>query len=275
MRLLPAILLVAAAISAAEKQPPACPLWDGRETIEQYARRAKLPPTHTLDLGNGVKLELVLVPAGEFMMGDGNFADEKPAHRVRIAKPFYLGKFEATQAQYQQMMGVNPSQFKGQDLPVEQVSWDDAQEFCSKVSEKTKWVVRLPTEAGWEYACRAGTKTDFYTGGFGAEAERAAWYKKNSGNTTHAVGQKLRNAWGLYDMHGNVWEWCADWYAEYEAVPFTGPQPVQGQQRVLRSGSWCSGLGDCRSSRRRKSDPGCREAHFGFRVAVDVPSKTP
>jgi formylglycine-generating enzyme required for sulfatase activity len=367
VRLLPAILLLAFAAHAAES--PAWPFWDGQETIEQYARRAGLEPTKTLDLGDGVKLELVLIPAGKFVMGTprptpvddegyrrkivigkavlaagvgvllvllgtvviravrqrrrpqyslarfvaiivaagvgllgglhwhfsprafsdakseyqaarARFKDagdwEKPAHEVTISRPYYLGEFEVTQEQYQQVMGVNPSQFKGRDLPVEYVQWDEAQEFCRKASERTGQTVRLPTEAEWEHACRASTKTSYYSGDGEADLERAAWYYRNSMNTTHPVGQKVPNAWGVHDTHGNVFEWCADWYGVHGAEAATDPQgPSQGEYRVLRGGSWDSDPRNCRSANRGGSYPDLPYDFFGFRVAAEVPSKTP
>ena len=275
MRPLALPLLAFAALSALSAEQP-YPLWDGQESIERYAKRANLPPTKTLDLGNGVKLELVLVPAGEFMMGDERIDDAKPAQRVKITKPFYLGKFEVTQVQYQQVMAVNPSEFKGRDLPVEQVSWDDAQEFCKKAGGKTGLAVRLPTEAEWEHACRAGTKTIYCTGDADADLDRAAWYGKNSGNMTHPVGRKTANVWGLYDMHGNVWEWCQDFYEPYQAEAAVDPQgPAQGVVRVMRGGSWGDDPGICRSADRSWCGPVRRDLYLGFRVAADVPSKTP
>ncbi|MGD0094428.1 MAG: formylglycine-generating enzyme family protein [Planctomycetota bacterium] len=206
---------------------------------------------------------------------------EKPAHEVTLTRPFYMAKFTTTQEQYQQVMGTNPSNFKGPKLPVETVSWDDAQEFCKKLSERTAGVspartqaggtpaVRLPTEAEREYACRAGTKTTYYSGDKEADLARVAWYEANSGGSTHPVGQKEPNAFGLYDMHGNVWEWCADWYGEYAAGAATNPVvQAAGNDHVLRGGSWYDGPRHCRSAHRGWSDPGDRFMSFGFRLAV-------
>ena len=160
-------------------------------------------------------------------------------------------------------------------MPVECVSWEKAQEFCKKVSEKTGQSVRLPTDAEWEHACRAGTRTWYCTGDTEADLDRTAWYYKNSNNTTHPVGQKTANAWGLYDMHGNVWEWCADWFETYKAEAAEDPQgPAQGTVRVLRGGSWGGSPGYCRSAFRVGSNPGFRDGFIGFRVVGSLP-RTP
>jgi len=369
MRPLALLLLLALAAQtaeAAEPSPaPTWPLWDGAESVEQYSKRAGLEATRTLDLGGGVKLELVLIPAGKFTMGteeptavdeegfrqeiimgqaalavgglallallavvavrairrkqrfqfslgylvvmvfaagigvmggmrrweaERGLAEyrtasarakdagdwEKPAHEVTLTKPHYMGKFEVTQGQYQQIMGTNPSEFKGRDLPVECVSWDDAQEFCKKASEKTGLTIRLPTDAEWEHACRSGTKTTYYTGDSEADLDRAAWYLKNITWATHPVGQKVPNAWGLYDMHGNVWEWCQDFYEPYKAEALVDPQgPAQGAERVFRGGSWRLMYWDCRSARRGWEDSSGRGDLLGFRVAASVPPKAP
>ena len=239
-----------------------------------------VPKELALDLGNGVQLELALIPAGKFVMGspqtEEGRSDDETQHEVKLTKPFHIGKFEVTQEQYRQVMGTNPSHFRGRDLPVEMVSWDDALEFCKKASERTGKTVRLPTEAEWEYACRAGTKTAYYTGDGEADLDQAAWHIKNSDNTTHPVGQKVPNAWGLCDMHGNVLEWCQDVYALYKAEAATDPQgPPQGQCPVLRGGSWYVTPSSCRSPSRFKYPRVLRNNFFGFRVAVNVPSKAP
>jgi formylglycine-generating enzyme required for sulfatase activity len=200
-----------------------------------------------------------------------SYETEKPAHEVTLTKLFYLGRSEVTQEQYQQVMRANRSKFKGQNLPVEHVERDDAQAFCKRASEKTGLTVRLPTEAEWEYACRSGTRTSFYTGETNADLDGAAWYGKNSGNATHPVGQKTPNAWGLYDMHGNVWEWCA----EYSAEAATDPQgSVHGQYWRLRGGSRFNDSWYCRSACRAKYYPDARNV-IGFRVAADVSPKAP
>jgi formylglycine-generating enzyme required for sulfatase activity len=202
-------------------------------------------------------------------------SDERPAHEVAVTTPFYISKFETTQGHYQQVMGTNPSHFKGANLPVETVSWDDAQDFCKKVSAATGQTVRLPTEAEWEYACRAGTATAYCSGDEDADLDRVGWYAANSKGTTHPVGQKEPNAWGVYDMHGNVWEWCADWYEPYKSEAAVDPQgPSDGQYRVLRGGAWDLGPGDCRSASRSGHDLDRRHLIIGFRIVVVAP-RTP
>jgi formylglycine-generating enzyme required for sulfatase activity len=154
---------------------------------------------------------------------------------------------------------------------VESVTWEVAVEFCRKLSEKTRKAVRLPTEAEWEYACRAGTKTRFSFGDSDSVLGDYAWYASNSGGKAHPVGQKKPNPWGLYDMHGNVWEWCADWYEEYPSGAVTDPQgAASGSQRVSRGGFWDRGAGLCRAAFRARDNPGFRHASHGFRVVVSV-----
>lgn len=235
-------------------------------------------PALSLNLGQGVSMQLVLIQPGKFMMGSaaeemGSYPDESPQHAVTISRPFYIGVYEVTQEQYQAVMGENPSAFQGKSNPVEQVSWEDATEFCRKLSQKTGHAVRLPTEAQWEYACRAGTNTRFYYGDDPDYADLAdhAWYARNS-HQTHPVGQKSPNPWGLYDMIGNVWEWCSDWYAKTypagDAVDPTGP--ASGTDRVLRGGCWGIAKQGCRCARRARFQSNTRLDVCGFRVAVDV-----
>jgi len=365
--------------SRARKQADAShayPLWDGHETVAQYAHRVNLPETQTLDLGGGVSLELVLIPAGKFIMGtteptvldqvpfkqqvivgqavlaagggillvlvcsailgairrrrrfqyslrrfvamafaaslcvlggmhwwysakalaqaqaehkaalaryQSSYDWEKPAHQVTLMIPFYLDKYEVTQEQYMQVMGTNPSHFKGANLPVEQVSWGDAQEFCSKAnsvqqssgllqpqSGGLRHTIRLPTEAEWEFACRAGTTTAYYSGDGDADLARIAW---NSGKSTHPVGQKEPHAWGLYDMHGNLYEWCLDWYGEeYEPGAATDPRgPATGTYRVLRGGCSYGVPGEWRSANRAAGGQDGGGWGIGFRVVMLAP----
>jgi formylglycine-generating enzyme required for sulfatase activity len=182
-----------------------------------------------------------------------------------------MGVYDLTQEQYEAVMGQNPSRFKRANNPVETVSWDDAMEFCKKLSAKTGKAVQLPTEAQWEYACRAGSKTGFYFGDDDADLRDHAWYTGNSTSQTHPVGQKKPNAWGLYDMHGNVWQWCSDWYEPYPVGGVTDPTgPANGQSRVLRGASWIDDPRRCRSADRDSLDyPGLRRISYrGFRVVV-------
>jgi formylglycine-generating enzyme required for sulfatase activity len=158
-------------------------------------------------------------------------------HEVTISKPFYMGETEVTQAQYEAVMGTNPSHFKGATNPVECVCWDYATEFCKKLSDKTRQAVRLPMEAEWEYACRAGTATAFSFGDADSTIGDYAWYGANSGGTTHPVGQKKPNAWGLYDMHGNVWEWCADWFG-LRCSPLSRPKSARVKIVSQSDGCW-------------------------------------
>lgn len=178
-----------------------------------------------IDLGKGIKLEMVWIPPGSFQMGspddeEGRKEDEGPVHKVTISKGFWMGKYEVTQEQYQQVAGTKPSKYKSERNPVEQVRWDDCLKFVEKLNAKAKGAeFRLPTEAEWEYACRAGTTTRYYTGNNESGLAKAGWHDKNSKKQTHAVGQKEPNKWGLYDMYGNVWEWCSDRYGEYPEEP--------------------------------------------------------
>jgi formylglycine-generating enzyme required for sulfatase activity/tRNA A-37 threonylcarbamoyl transferase component Bud32 len=224
---------------------------------------------------NSIGMKLVLIPAGEFQMGsEKGESNEKPVHEVQIEKPFYLGETEVTQGQWEAVMGSNPSHFKGPDLPVEQVSWEDSQEFLKKLSDKEGKSYRLPSEAEWEYACRAGSQTEYCFGDGDSNLGEYAWYDANSGGETHPVGQKKPNGWGLYDMHGNVREWCQDWsqsdfYSKSEA---TVPSPIcnnsASRDRVVRGGGWDFGAWFCRSVRRSRYGPGARYTGGGVRVVL-------
>jgi formylglycine-generating enzyme required for sulfatase activity len=233
-----------------------------------------------VDLGGGVKLEMVLIPAGEFTMGapdsdeDAGDWERKPQHRVRITKPFYLGKYLVTQQQWEAVMGGNPSQFKGPKNPVETVNWAECQPFFRKLNAKPgpgKGKFQLPTEAQWEYACRAGSTTQYGFGDDPSGLDEYAWYAANSGGKSHPVGEKKPNPWGLYDMHGNVWEWCQDWYdgGYYAKSPADDPTgPARGRIRVLRGGGWINPAWHCRSSQRSNLSPSLRNSILGFRVCL-------
>jgi formylglycine-generating enzyme required for sulfatase activity len=235
---------------------------------------AKVGALRSADLGGGVKLELCGIPAGTFTMG--GFGANKTPHEVTLTKPFWLGQTEVTQAQWEAVMGGNPSRVKGKDLPVEQVSWNDAEEFCGKLNATgllpAGWRFALPTEAQWEYACRAGT-----TGDYAGNLDEMAWYSNNNSGKTHPVGTKKPNAWGLYDMHGNIAEWCADWYAYYDAgaaIDPTGPRTdpktssKPDSSRVIRGDSWLYVGAHCRSDYRANNTPVFRAVYLGFRVAA-------
>jgi predicted Zn finger-like uncharacterized protein len=237
-----------------------------------------------VEITNSIGMKLTLIPPGEFLMGaDKSDRDarneEKPQHRVRITKPFYFGVYEVTQADYELVMGMNPSRFKeGGQLPVETVSWEDAQEFCRKLTalpeeRQAGAVYRLPTEAEWEHACRAGTTFRYgFDESKGALSDHA-WYLANAPNTTHPVGKLKPNAWGLYDMLGNVWEWCQNWYdSSYHATsPVDDPTgPATGSNRVSRGCSWMGFLSRCRVSSRGSNIPSERLVYHGFRVVRSV-----
>jgi formylglycine-generating enzyme required for sulfatase activity len=224
----------------------------------------------TIDLGGGVKMDLVWIPAGEFDMGSNDNDSEKPVHRVKLTKGFWMGKHEVTQEQWEKVMGTNPSNFKGAKNPVEKVSWNDCQEFLKKLNEVVRdRGFRLPTEAEWEYACRAGTKTEFYSGDNDNDLAEAGWYSGNSDSKTHPVGEKKPNAFGLHDMHGNVWEWCQDWYGDYSPGDVSDPTgPSSGSLRVLRGGSWISNSAYCRTASRYSRVPAYSVSYRGFRVVL-------
>jgi formylglycine-generating enzyme required for sulfatase activity len=214
-------------------------------------------------------MELVYIPKGCFMMGSDKYSNAKPVHDVCV-DGFYMGKYEVTQGQWQKVMGKNPSMLqKGDNYPVESISYDDVKEFIRKLNEKSG-DYRLPTEAEWEYACRANGSGK-YCGGDNLDA--LAWYDKNSGNSTHPVGGKKANTFGLHDMSGNVWEWCADWYGKnyYASSPKDNPHgPDRGERRILRSGSYFLNTLYSRAVFRGSDPPGLRQVHFGFRLVLPV-----
>lgn len=241
------------------------------ETSVQKTQSVSYEKTDT----NTIGMEFVLISAGSFMMGcDKNFEDcydrETPEHRVNITKPFYLGKYEVTQTEWVAVMGSNPSKFKGKNNPVENISWNDAQEFILMLNQKEGGKkYRLPTEAEWEYAARAGTITAYSYGNDERQLEKYAWYDEDvSKGRSHPVGQLQPNPWGLHDMHGNVYEWVQDWFGDYTSTSKTDPQgPGSGEYRVLRGGGWSNNAEDCRSAIRSGDRPVSRSEDYGLRLA--------
>ncbi|MBW4674920.1 MAG: SUMF1/EgtB/PvdO family nonheme iron enzyme [Desmonostoc geniculatum HA4340-LM1] len=261
-------------------------------------RETKQAKYFTEYLGDGVSLEMMLIPGDKFMMGSPpneaeRYGDESPQHEVTVP-PFFMGKFPVTQVQWRAVAGLpqvnreldtEPSNFKGDDLPVEQISWYEAVEFCDRLSRYTDRYYRLPSEAEWEYACRAGTTTPFNFGetitsnlaNYYAESTYGDAPKGKPQNKTTPVGKfNVANAFGLYDMHGNVWEWCADpWHGNYEGAPLDGSAWISeidndNHYRLLRGGSWYNGPRDCRSAYRPYNDPDDCYNNVGFRVVVSA-----
>ena len=228
----------------------------------------------TIPVKNGISIEMVKVEAGSFNMGAtpemiNPDTDEKPVHRVTLTNDYYIGKYEVTQALWQAVMGSNPSHFKGDDLPVEQVSWNDCQDFISKLNAMTGKRFRLPSEAEWEYAARGGKKSRGYQYSGSNTLGDVAWYEGNSGSKTHAVGTKQPNELGIYDMTGNVWEWCQDWYGSYSSSPQTNPTgAVRGSFRVGRGGSWYHSARNCRSSYHDFDTPVSRGNYLRLRLIL-------
>ena len=224
---------------------------------------------------NGVLFKMIAVEGGTFLMGSPESDaeaddDEKPQYEVTLSN-YYIGETEVTQELWETVMSSNPSEFKGPKLPVENVSWDECQEFILKLNEKTGMTFRLPTEAEWEYAARGGKKSKGYTYSGSNTIDDVAWYFDNSGATTHEVGKKRANELGIYDMSGNVWEWCQDRYGEtyYENSPSTDPLgPDLGSIRVDRGGSVWNVARNCRVAFRFWDSPGDRSNFLGFRLAL-------
>jgi formylglycine-generating enzyme required for sulfatase activity len=262
---------------AAEPDPAKAPFSTEQAKTHQqaWAKHLDVPGRVTNSLG----MTFALIPPGEFSMGSPAeeewHRDDEVLHRVVLTKAFYLGTTEVTQRQWKAVMGTDPSFCTGDELPVETVTWDQAVEFCGKLSEREGVAYRLPTEAEWEYACRAGTTTPFHTGET-IRPDQANY----DGNSTYGGGPKglfreettkagsfKPNAWGLHEMHGNVWEWCADWYAEYPEGDVTdATDPAKGERRLIRGGCWMNFPAVCRAANRGKVPPVSWNFHLGFRV---------
>jgi eukaryotic-like serine/threonine-protein kinase len=257
------------------------------ETGQVVSRKQNQARYFTEDLGGGVSLEMVAIPAGEFMMGSPadeleREKDEGPQRRVKIAG-FFMGRFVVTQAQWQAVMGNNPSNFKGENRPVEQVSWNGVQVFCKKLSQQTGRTYRLPSEAEWEYACRARTTTPFHFGptitpelaNYSGDITYGSGPEGQYRWQTTPVGSFAANGFGLHDMHGNVWEWCLDhWHESYSGAPTDGSAWVDNDNfsiRVLRGGSWLHIPQNCRSANRLPKIPDDWDFNFGFRIVMSSP----
>jgi formylglycine-generating enzyme required for sulfatase activity len=235
------------------------------------------------EFSNSIGIDFALIPAGEFYMGSDStpiVVFDDPLHEVSIENAFYMSKYEVTQEQWEDVMGNNPSFFEGENLPVEQVSWNDAQEFISKLNQMEDTdKYRLPTEAEWEYACKAGNDTDFsFTNeatdldGYGW-SDSYGWCAINANKTTNSVGEKKANAWGLYDMHGNVWEWVQDnWHDTYENAPVDGTtwEDENRSNRVGKGGSWMDGPNICKSAFRGSLDAKSTSNVLGFRIVKEA-----
>jgi formylglycine-generating enzyme required for sulfatase activity/tRNA A-37 threonylcarbamoyl transferase component Bud32 len=245
-----------------------------KEVPESLKAQTSLPEKFTNSLG----MKFRLIPAGKFLMGSprnekGRFKNELQ-HEVILTKPYYLGVYPVSQGEYERVMGCNPSYFKGDRHPVEKVSWEDAMAYIERLNSLAEEMslgrrYRLPTESEWEHACRAGSRTAYCYGDEDSRLGDYAWYASNSESRTHPVGETESNAWGLQDMHGNVWEWCSDWYGDYpnaEVTDSTGP--TSGSNRVFRGGCWFSGTSYCRSAFRGWDAPSCRYNDLGFRLAL-------
>ena len=243
------------------------------------------------EITNSIGMKLLLIPKGTFKMGSPESEErrrpQESQHDVTLSKDYFLGAYEVTQSEYQQVMNKNPSFVQSAKIrdssrhPVEQVSWNDAVEFCKRLSElpeekRAGRVYPLPTEAEWEYACRAGSKTAYSFGESSKALDDYAWYDGGSNRQTHPVGEKKPNAWGLADMHGNVWEWCSDWYGQYPKGAASDPAgPKEGSARVQRGGGWVGLAEVCRSAHRDGFVPSVRDADGGFRVVLSSQSGIP
>jgi formylglycine-generating enzyme required for sulfatase activity/serine/threonine protein kinase len=246
---------------------------------QQVALQSSLSIAGTgMKITNSIGMEFVYIKPGTFMRGSPNNEKDRDSdeiqHQVTLTKGYYMGVTEVTQGQWKAIMGSNPSGFSscGDDCPVEGVTYDDVKEFIQRLNDKEGIIkYRLPTEAEWEYACRAGSTARFTFGDSESELSGYAWHSANSGTKTHRVAMKKPNGWGLYDMHGNVWEWVSDWYGDYPSDSVIDPiGPSSGSHRINRGGSWNRGASFCRSADRDRFNPGSRIIHLGFRLARDI-----
>ncbi len=238
-----------------------------------------MQPIITISLPSDQTIDFIFVEGGEFLMGDDNsdYAEEKPVHRIKLSS-FYIGKYPLMQSQWQAITGENPSKLKGENRPVEKVSWDEVQHFIRKLNEQTEQTgqqFRFPTEAEWEYAARGGKYSQGYIYSGSDKLKQVGWYRENSNDETHEVGLMLANELGIYDMSGNVWEWCADWYGEeYYAdcqkrgIVENPHGPDNGDRRVIRGGSSFRDPVRCRTANRRWDRPGGRYDGVGFRLVL-------
>lgn len=275
-----AAILASLLLAPASGTPaPEAPLWNGEESVADYARRVQLEPARTLDLGGGVLLEMVLVPAGRFVMGSPDsepktdeHVGKETQHSVTLTRPFYMSRYETTQEQYQQLTGTNPSGVKGPRYPVTDVSWEDAVAAARRASDVLGQEIRLPTDAEWEHAARAGTSTTVYTGDDLAAVHAAGWCGGNE-RRLHLVGEKPPNRFGLHDMIGNVREWTRDVYAAYPAGAVVDPAgPASGEMRISRGGAYTGQILVCRAAIRNVEPPTKKNGIIGLRLVMTVPS---
>jgi formylglycine-generating enzyme required for sulfatase activity len=274
---LAATLVGISGCSRQEKDPP-------KAVIDNPQAQEKDPPKPPEPYTNSLGMKFVWIPPGNFMMGspkeEKERIDNETQHKVTLTNGFYMGVYTVTQQEWQSVMGNNPSRYKGEkNLPVETVSWDDCQGFIKKLREKDKKVYRLPSEAEWEFACRAGTTTPFHFGeaistdqaNYNGIFTYGGGKKGVNREKTTPVGSFPANAWGLHDMHGNLFQWCEDWYGDYPPNDVVDPQgPEKGQARVVRGGSLSSIPGDCRSASRVRLQLGFRFNYCGLRVCFFV-----
>jgi formylglycine-generating enzyme required for sulfatase activity len=276
-------LVLLGALSLATANGAGCSQPSGRGHLFGPATLPGSPSSFVNTLG----MEMVRIPAGSFLMGSpeteqGRYSGEGPQHEVTITNPFYMSACEVTESQYGQVMGTNPSEFQGASRPVDSVSWSEAVAFCEALSRREGREYRLPTEAEWEYACRAGSGAAYCFGNDSRVLHEYAWYNRWLGDLlvymkgfwgAHPVGKKKPNAWGLYDMHGNVAEWCRDWYGPYSGNPRVDPSgPRDGRERAARGGTWGTAARDLRSAMRGSLRPSVARPDTGFRVVCEAPS---